>query len=478
MITLLIKILRAVRIIPRTSSPRESILRPFDVRNDGAGRQQSRMITSSEDFFRQAKEVALSPGERMATKTGLLEKMRGPQKSAPFLSRFFGFYKMTYAAGAFLIAGLAFSGLSYTAEGALPGDFLYPVKINVNERVRDSLATTHPEAAAWQAEKAERRLTEAEKLASVSPLNATVNRALSREFKKNIKNMESNINSMLAGKDLAFAHDLNVAFQTSLKAHAALLTGLDGKKSVAAASAQAADTTLYDYENAGSGTDGLLASVNDAVVRAEETHTAMELTAPDLYSSSAQKTELEQVLKQTEIAVSLLKSNLMKDKKSLSPKLFSFVEHELSCADLALLKAKTATGSERALRLAYAGMSDAKEAELALTNHDIVFEKTDVSNDVSAEIENERHEGTMLSALVHLRMTNERLAAVTLALTNTQPSTPILQISSDLEQINKLVDAANQDLKDGNCDNALKVSRVALADAEVLRTQSEKLPKQ
>lgn len=168
----------------------------------------------------------------------------------------------------------------------------------------------------------------------------------------------------------------------------------------------------------------------------------------------------------------------MKDKKSLSPKLFSFVEHELSCADLALLKAKTATGSERALRLAYAGMSDAKEAELALTNHDIVFEKTDVSNDVSAEIENERHEGTMLSALVHLRMTNERLAAVTLALTNTQPSTPILQISSDLEQINKLVDAANQDLKDGNCDNALKVSRVALADAEVLRTQSEKLPKQ
>lgn len=475
MITLLIRILRAVRIIPRTSSPREPVRSPY-VRNGGANRQQSRMITSS-DFFRQAKEVTLSLGERMATKAGLLEKMRGPQESAPFIGRFFGFYKMTYAAGAFLIAGLAFGGLSYTAEGALPGDFLYPVKINVNERVRDSLATTRPEAAAWQAEKAERRLTEAEKLAAVSPLNAEVNRTLSREFKKNIKNMESNINSMLAGKDIAYAHDLNVAFQTSLKAHAALLTGLNGNRPVAAAMKQAVGNTFYDYENAGSGTDDLLASVNDAVLQAEETHVSMESDAPVLKTSDYQNSELARVLKLVQDETTFLQNELRNNSSASAP-VIAFAKHKLSCASLAQTKAKNAGTPGLGLSLAYTALNDLKEVNIALTTNRTTG--NEVNNDpgaIAEEVEQERHDGTLLSTSVQLKMAKERINAVESDLEKEHDAgtSAILTVEEAVAGTREIIDAVNGQLDSGEVDEAFKNSGEALKQATLSRDKVNKV---
>ena len=40
------------------------------------------------------------------------------------------------------LAVLASTGVSLAAEQALPGDFLYPIKVGVNERVQASLAAT------------------------------------------------------------------------------------------------------------------------------------------------------------------------------------------------------------------------------------------------------------------------------------------------------------------------------------------------
>jgi hypothetical protein len=57
-----------------------------------------------------------------------------------------------------------FSGVSYAAEGALPGDVLYSVKVDVNEELR-SLFNFSPEAElAWEKEKIERRVSELEAL--------------------------------------------------------------------------------------------------------------------------------------------------------------------------------------------------------------------------------------------------------------------------------------------------------------------------
>lgn len=65
-------------------------------------------------------------------------------------------------------------GTSYMAEGAVPGDLLYPVKIEVNENVKSVLAFSNEAEAKLQAELVAERLEEAEKLALRGELNAAV----------------------------------------------------------------------------------------------------------------------------------------------------------------------------------------------------------------------------------------------------------------------------------------------------------------
>ena len=61
-----------------------------------------------------------------------------------------------------LILALMFGGggISYAAEGAVPGDALYPIKVSVNEEVRDLVAFSPEAKADWETRRLERRLAE------------------------------------------------------------------------------------------------------------------------------------------------------------------------------------------------------------------------------------------------------------------------------------------------------------------------------
>lgn len=83
-----------------------------------------------------------------------LEGMRSP----------FLFYASRSAA-AFAVL-LVVTGTSYAAENALPGDILYPIKTQINEKVSGALALSPSAKAAWHAEVATTRLHEAQQLAS------------------------------------------------------------------------------------------------------------------------------------------------------------------------------------------------------------------------------------------------------------------------------------------------------------------------
>lgn len=63
----------------------------------------------------------------------------------------------TFAAVVFFVFVLGSGGTSYAAQGALPGDVLYAIKIHVNELVETKLATTQVAKAEVQAVLAERR---------------------------------------------------------------------------------------------------------------------------------------------------------------------------------------------------------------------------------------------------------------------------------------------------------------------------------
>ncbi len=63
------------------------------------------------------------------------------------------------------VAMVSAGQLSLAAEHSFPGNFLYPVKVSVNENVHSFLKFTAERKAHWEVRRAERRLQEAEALA-------------------------------------------------------------------------------------------------------------------------------------------------------------------------------------------------------------------------------------------------------------------------------------------------------------------------
>lgn len=80
-----------------------------------------------------------------------------------------------------LVLGLG-SGTAFAARGSLPGDILYPIKINVNERVEVALASTPAAKAVTEEKIAGRRVDEAQTLAAQGRLDATTTQELEDNF--------------------------------------------------------------------------------------------------------------------------------------------------------------------------------------------------------------------------------------------------------------------------------------------------------
>jgi hypothetical protein len=98
-----------------------------------------------------------------------------PQKrmpAMPILSWFSMFHFRT--PGKYVLASLFAlvlgTGIAYGAEGALPGDLLYPIKIHLSEPIRGAFKAPS-EKTNWESEKFDRRINEAEKLVSKDKLS-------------------------------------------------------------------------------------------------------------------------------------------------------------------------------------------------------------------------------------------------------------------------------------------------------------------
>lgn len=63
-----------------------------------------------------------------------------------------------------IVLGGSTAGAATLAQSALPGDLLYPIKVNLNEQVREVLATTPEKRASVALSRAEERIKELEKL--------------------------------------------------------------------------------------------------------------------------------------------------------------------------------------------------------------------------------------------------------------------------------------------------------------------------
>jgi len=110
-------------------------------------------------------------------------------------------------------------GVSFAAENTVPGDALYSVKINFNEKAVEALRFSDKTKAEWDTRLAERRLEEAEKLASTGNLATSTQEALQAALEGHTKNVREHIKNLKEHDRFGDAEDIASNLEAALRAH-------------------------------------------------------------------------------------------------------------------------------------------------------------------------------------------------------------------------------------------------------------------
>ena len=184
-------------------------------------------------FFTQLKteanKIQLTSREREAMFAALQSEMHGglapsPIRVTPSPIAFFSPHLLSSLAFVLILTVIG-SGTAYAAEGALPGDVLYPIKVNVNEKIAAAVAVSAEAKAAVHARLAERRMEEAQTLASRGTLTADAKAVLEANFESHATEVETIVSSVEA-RDPVAAADISARFGSSLEAGSAVLAQL------------------------------------------------------------------------------------------------------------------------------------------------------------------------------------------------------------------------------------------------------------
>lgn len=129
-----------------------------------------------------------------------------------------------------LLVVMSVGGTSYAAQGSLPGDFLYPVKISVNEQVQAALAVSPVAKAQVHASLAERRLEEAQQLAVRGTLDATTTMEIQQNLTSHM-DIAQTIARNIATTNPAASTQIATQLSSSLAADDAVLASIADRSS-------------------------------------------------------------------------------------------------------------------------------------------------------------------------------------------------------------------------------------------------------
>jgi len=181
-------------------------------------------------FRKEAQKIRLSHKERGVMRRTFEEAMRSgafvksPIRITPSPYPFFS-SKLVSPLAFILLLAIAGGGTAYAAEGAVPGDTLYAIKLKVNEPVREALAVSSEAKANWHAEAAERRMEEAEVLAERGTLTPETKTELEANLDRHAAEVETVV-SVIEQESPIVAADISTRFGSALAAHGAVIARL------------------------------------------------------------------------------------------------------------------------------------------------------------------------------------------------------------------------------------------------------------
>ncbi len=131
----------------------------------------------------EAGHIRMSVAEKVAMKAAVFGAVSSvPVQSSPYVFASLFSYNMRMSLAGLLLFVLAGSGTVSAAQGALPGDILYPIKLAVNEKVEVALASNASAKAEVQVRLAGRRVEEAQTLAAQGRLDEKTANLLTDDF--------------------------------------------------------------------------------------------------------------------------------------------------------------------------------------------------------------------------------------------------------------------------------------------------------
>lgn len=190
-----------------------------------------------ETYIREAgQQEKLSSQERDRMRSVMTEYARMKPIRKPVASPY-GFSSiamllMRPAAGlmmASLVLVLGFGTATYAAEGALPGDILYPVKVSIVEPARILLAPTAEARAEVRMKLAERRIDEAATLAKEGRLTTDTEAHLAARFATNLELADQEAGETEETRP-STADAAKVAFTARLETYESVLAHVDREK--------------------------------------------------------------------------------------------------------------------------------------------------------------------------------------------------------------------------------------------------------
>lgn len=184
-----------------------------------------------DQFIKSAHEVRPTDETVLRMRERLVVHMR----SSPTPSRYehlfgiptpFAAYLTRPATATMLLMLVVLSGVTASATtGALPGDTLYPLKVNFMEPMRGFFATSPEDKATWQAALTDTRLREVEQLAVKRKLTPEEGIKSQARFDSSLSMTQETIQE-LSKEDPDAAAELDASFTASLDEHERILSVL------------------------------------------------------------------------------------------------------------------------------------------------------------------------------------------------------------------------------------------------------------
>lgn len=164
--------------------------------------------------------------------------------SASFIHRIFGKRTVTMTATILAIV-LVGGGTSFAAEGAVPGDLLYPIKTEVNENVKSAFAVSNESEAQLQAQLAEERLAEAEELAARGELDAAASTEIRDRLAAHLAATDKYSKRAEAAGGIGSSAIVRATLDGVLRGHANMLARIDARAGSNSSAGIASDLAAY-----------------------------------------------------------------------------------------------------------------------------------------------------------------------------------------------------------------------------------------